>query len=508
MKENKTICVTVTDAPYYAKGDGETNDRKAIQQAIDDVFAQGGGIVELPAGKTFLSGGLILRSNITLQFGEGTVLLQSSDPNDYVKPVEEGYESYKPAYGYNLEGGVKWAHIWYYNYPMLFAGEGTHDVKIAGKGTVRMMSGENPDKLLRICPIGFYRVSRFEIADITITNYHTYGMMIFTCDHGLISNVTIGEWSYGNSDGVNLLNCQDIRVTGCHMNTCDDSLYIFSSYRDPRGGGWWSSDIPQPTRNIEIDHNDLASNHCKAFAMILWGLDCPDLEQVEVRNVYIHDNHFKSMGNWLYNPYTEKTGFPPVTNVRFENNRIDAIEQNFFDTAISDMNYFHSMTSMHNGDFEEGGLAFWSMRKNSNEDSVGVGRDAVGQDGAAYGYIAHLEEGDAAIYQGLYIKAGEPCNFGAKVQSSGNLCRMFVRDLETQELVASKDFCNTQWKEEWLEFTVPKSGNYHIGIERGKADSGWARIDNAMLLGNYEPAFGYSRVILDGKVIYIMEKDK
>ena len=59
-----------------------------------------------------------------------------------------------------------------------------------------------------------------------------------------------------------------------------------------------------------------------------------------------------------------------------------------------------------------------------------------------------------------------------------------------------------------MEFTVPKSGNYHIGIERGKADSGWARIDNAMLLGNYEPAFGYSRVILDGKVIYIMEKDK
>lgn len=505
MIANKTITVIVTDAPYHAQGDGKTNDRKAIQQAIDDVYAQGGGIVELSAGKTFLSGGLILRSNINLRFGEGATLLQSANPNDYVKPVGDGYEPSKPAYGFNLSETIKWSHAWFYNYPFLFAGEGTHNVKVTGKGIIRMMSYENPDKLLHICPIGFYRVSQFEISDITIVDYHAYAMMPFTCDHGLISNVTIGDWNYGNSDGICMMNCQDMRITGCHMNTGDDSLYIFSSYQDPRGGGWWSSDLPQASKNIEIDHNDLVSNHCKAFAMILWGLECPDLEKVEVRNVYIHDNHFKTMGNWLYNPYTEKVGFPPVTNVRFENNQIDAIESNFFDTAISDMNYFHSMTAINNGGFEDG-LVFWSIRKNSNEASVGVGRDTVGQDGIAYGYISHLDAGDAAIYQGLYIKAGELCNFCAKLQSSGDMCQMFVRDLDTQELIASKNFCNTEWQEEQLEFTVPKDGNYHIGIERGNATAGWARIDNAILLGNFAPAFGYKKVIKeDGKIIFIYE---
>ena len=498
--------VIVTDAPYCARGDGKTNDRQAIQQAIDDAYAQGGGTVILPAGQTFLSGGIVLRSNVTLHFGDGATLLQNSDRGDYVKPVGDGYGPFLPAYGYNLQGPVQWNHVWYYNYPMIFAGEGTHHVKVTGKGTLRMMPCEDPEKLLRICPIGFYRVSHFEISDIKISDYHTYAMMPFTCDHGLISNVTIGEWSHGNCDGVCMMNCQDMRITGCRMNTGDDSLYIFSSYRDPRRSEWWSSDEPQATKNIEIDHNDLASNHCKAFVMILWGLDCPDQEKVEVRNVYIHDNHFKTMGNWLYNPYTKKIGFPPVTNVRFENNRIDAIESNFFDTQISDMNCFRSMTAMHNGNFEEGGLAFWSLRRNSREDSAGVGRDEVGQDGGAYGFIAHLEEGDAAIYQGLYIRSEEPCAFHARVQTSGDVCRMFVRDLDTQELIACKDFRNTEWLEEQLDFRVPRDGNYHVGIERGSAAAGWARIDNAMLLGNMVSAFGYSKVIREaGKPIFIYE---
>ena len=502
MSENKTV--RVTDTPYLAKGDGKTNDRKAIQQAIDDVYAANGGTVELPAGKTFLSGNLILRSNVTLHFGDGATLLQSSDRDDYVKPAGESCEPHPPMYGYNVNENVKWDHVWYHNYPLLFAGEGTRNIRITGKGTVRMMPVDDPDKLLRICPIGFYRVSQFEVSDITITDYHSYAMMPFTCDHGLISNVTVGNWSHGNGDGVCMMNCQDMRVTGCHMKTGDDSVYIFSSYRDPRGGDWWSSEVPRPSRNIEIDHNDLEAGRCKAFAMILWGVECPDQEQVEVRNVYVHDNHFATMGIWLYNPYTNKPGFPPVTNVRFENNQIDGIETTFFDTKISDMNFFHSMTSMHNGNFEEGGLAFWSIRKNAHEDSAGVNRDAAGQNGGAYGYIAHLEDGDAAIYQGLYIRAGAPRYFCAKVISSGGMCRMFVRDLDTRELIASRDFCNTEWEEVQLEFTVPRDGNYHIGIERGKAAAGWAGIDDAVLLGNREEASGYRRIIRKNGGIYYL----
>ena len=69
--------VKVTDAPFLAKGDGITNDREAIQNAIDYVYSLGGGTVELTENKTFNTGGIIIRSNITLLFGEGSTLLQS-----------------------------------------------------------------------------------------------------------------------------------------------------------------------------------------------------------------------------------------------------------------------------------------------------------------------------------------------------------------------------------------------------------------------------------------------
>ena len=84
--------VNVMSAPYNAKGDGITNDRAAIQQAIDDAYNAGGGKVVLDGGRTFLSGNILLKSNVELHFGDGATLFQSSDPDDFVKPVDGGYK--------------------------------------------------------------------------------------------------------------------------------------------------------------------------------------------------------------------------------------------------------------------------------------------------------------------------------------------------------------------------------------------------------------------------------
>ncbi|MBR2731814.1 MAG: GNAT family N-acetyltransferase [Clostridia bacterium] len=478
-----------------AAGDGRTDDRAAIQRAIDKVAAAGGGVAELSAGKKYRSGGLFLRSGVTLRFGDGAELIQNPDPDGYVKPEDGRLVPYRPDYGHNKYPDIKWSHLWYYNYPLVFAGEGVHDIRITGRGTIRMMDDAVPEKILKICPIGLYRVRNFEISGIEITDYHSYAMMPFTCENGLIKDVVIHHWSHGNGDGVCLMNCRNVRVHGCRMFTGDDAVYIFSSYRDPRGGGWWSSDAPQASENIEIDHNDLRTDHCKAFGMILWGIDCPELEKVEVRNVYVHDNHFQTMGNWLYNPYTTKTGCPPVTHVRFENNRIDAIEPNFFETQISDMNFFHSSRELHNGNFGDGRV-FWVLNQNRNADSVGIRRDSDTENGAC-GYLTHLDEGDAALYQGIFIRAGAPCALWARVRTSGVRCRLFVRALDSGALIASLDFDQKAWENKILRFTVPEDANYHVGIERGEATQGSAEIDELRLLGNCDAAFGCKFVGMD-----------
>jgi hypothetical protein len=64
------ICAAVTDAPYNASGDGVADDAAAIQQALDDCSAAGGGVVLAPAGTYRVTVGLALPSGVVLR-GEG-----------------------------------------------------------------------------------------------------------------------------------------------------------------------------------------------------------------------------------------------------------------------------------------------------------------------------------------------------------------------------------------------------------------------------------------------------
>lgn len=492
----------VDDAPFFARGDGKTNDRESIQRALDAAFENGGGKVVLGGGKTYLSGGIMIGSNTELHFEDGAVLLQSPRKCDYVKPCDGGYEPYEPVTGHNYSETIKWSHAWYKNYPFIFAFPDSVNIAVTGNGCVHMDETSPTESLMRICPIGFYRVNGAVISDITITGYHSYAMMPFTSDNILIKNVKIGGWSCGNCDGVCLMNCRNVRITGCTMDTGDDSVYIFSSYRDPRGGEWWSSDEPQPSENIEIDNNHLVSNRCKAFAIIPWGIDCPDQEKVEISNVYIHDNYIRTMGIWLFNPYTNKNADPPMKDIRFENNRIDAVEKNFFDAQISGLVGFRASRKMHNRRFDDG-RTFWLFKKNSASDSVEIFRSQE-LGGSSYGRISRFECGDVSLYQGLYFRSGEMYNFTADVCTDGAECRMFVRDAETDELVASLDFDNVGKKHLQLLFTVPENGNYNVGVERGSATSGEARVYYADVCGgDAEP--GYMRVEnVDGgeKILY------
>lgn len=493
------LYVKVLDAPFNAAGDGVTNDRESIQKAIDYVYANGGGTVELNANKTFLSSGIVLRSGVELHFGNRAILHQTPNRNEYVKPVGDGYEPYEPMLGHNWSETIKWSHCWYKNYPFIYAPEGSSNFKITGRGHIRMMEVTDPDNIIKICPIGFYRCSDFEISDIHITNYHSYAIMPFTSERGLFKNLVIDNWSYGNGDGICLMNCRDIRVTGCRMFTGDDSVYIFSSYRDPRRSEWWNSDEPQASQNIEIDHNDLRSNHCKAFGMILWGIGCPDLEKVEVRNVYVHDNHIETLGNWLYNPYSTEKGNPPVTSVRFENNIIDGIEMNFFETVISDMSHFKSMAAFENTEFKNG-LCFWAYSKNTAEDCLGTHREP-NVEGGSYAYMKDFDKGDVRLWQGVYITPEFNHTFRANVQAPCGV-RMFVKNPDTDELIASRDVFSEELTDFTLEFSVPAAANYRVGFENVNNNSGVVKINYAWL-GNHERAMDYKEVISDrGKLIF------
>src|SRR5215467_6822709 len=59
---------------FGATGDGKTLDSPSINQAIAAAAAAGGGTVQLPAG-SYLCRSIRLKSNVTLQFVSGTMLV-------------------------------------------------------------------------------------------------------------------------------------------------------------------------------------------------------------------------------------------------------------------------------------------------------------------------------------------------------------------------------------------------------------------------------------------------
>lgn len=215
-----TLSLRVTDTPYGALGNGQTNDRAAIQAAIDAAEKAGGGTVILDAGRTFLSGNLVLKSNVTLFFEENAKLKQSPNSNDYIEPRNGEYVPTKPLYGHDVEGGNRiWNHAWSVNFPFVYAGEGTVNVKITGRGIIEMTRGKSCADTLHMCPIGMYETDGFEISEITVQNYSSYAIQPYQCRNGLIRGITIREAVDRNGDGISMVNCQNMRVTGCSLTT-------------------------------------------------------------------------------------------------------------------------------------------------------------------------------------------------------------------------------------------------------------------------------------------------
>jgi Endopolygalacturonase len=107
---------------FGAKGDGTSTDTKAINKAIENAAATGGGTVYFPAGN-YLSGSIRLKNNICLFIDQGAVLIAASDSTEFDKPEKSANDTYQD-YGHS-----HWhnSFIW---------GENLHDISIIGTGMI------------------------------------------------------------------------------------------------------------------------------------------------------------------------------------------------------------------------------------------------------------------------------------------------------------------------------------------------------------------------------------
>lgn len=215
---------------YGAVADGQTNCREAIQKAIDHCNENGGGRVVVPAGK-YLSGTIILKSNVELHLENGAVLISSlkqEDIIDFARNVEDPNEDI------GWEGGCFLCAFHEKN--ISITGEGT----IYGQGD-KVFYDDGADSDFHECPKNikieerprttfFEDVENLTVRGIIFQDAAFWTLHMAGCRHVIVDGVRIFNDVRGaNNDGIDPDTCQDVVITNCIVQAGDDAIVVKNS---------------------------------------------------------------------------------------------------------------------------------------------------------------------------------------------------------------------------------------------------------------------------------------
>ena len=261
---------------YGAIADGMTLNSAAINNAISECAKQGGGTVLIPRG-SFVTGPIMLKSNINLHLAEGALVIFTPDFDQYPLVVStfEGVEAARcqsPVTAENIENiaitgkgimngnGYYWrpvrrdkltesewkAHLKKYGgvlsedqktwYSSAKALKGFND-KTIGKlaGGKKLSDFEDVKDFLRPNMIRIFNCKNVRIQDVTFENSPAWTTHIQFSEHITIKNLTVKNPWYGqNTDALDLESSKNALVEDCHFDTGDDGICIKSG-RDEEG---------------------------------------------------------------------------------------------------------------------------------------------------------------------------------------------------------------------------------------------------------------------------------
>jgi polygalacturonase len=246
---------------FGAQPGGRVLNTRYLQKAIDHAFEAGGGAVSMPPG-IFLTGGLVLRSRVTLYLQAGAVLRGSTDVNDYE------YHAGPPQ-----EGDANGRHL-------IFARD-AEDIAIVGQGTIdgqgsafwhrkrrprpkpEEMWGDviawdyEPASQRRPSPmLEFAYCKNVRVEGVTLRNAAGWTMRPVACESVYIRGIRVRNPNFApNTDGMDLTACRNVFVSDCDIATGDDAICIKSenSYGEML-----------PTKNITVT-NCVLSTCCNGF---------------------------------------------------------------------------------------------------------------------------------------------------------------------------------------------------------------------------------------------------
>lgn len=179
---------------------------KEIQSAIDAVAARGGGVVRVPEGN-FRTGGLVLKSGVTLCLENGAHLEASRNPEDYP----------------NL--GSRW-------YRGIIRADGARDIAIVAEGSATINGMNCYDAFGEENYRGPHGILLLNCTNVVLRGYTVrdsanWAHAMFHCGNVRLSDVKV----FGGHDAVDFHDSDDVVVERCELRTGDDAIAGFGNYR-------------------------------------------------------------------------------------------------------------------------------------------------------------------------------------------------------------------------------------------------------------------------------------
>jgi polygalacturonase len=274
---------------YGATGDGRTKDTQAIQKAIDACAQKDAGVVYVPPGN-YLTGTIMLKSNITLRIEAGATLLASTDAEDYpLVPNPWQPENHEPSaliYGEGIENvtltgrgtiegqgklsyylgpertrpveGDLWGHhasqkydTGYFGGNVVPSGDAYWGPRKANQG-----NAENGRKFAHPRLIKLVRCANVVVEGLTLQNSPSWTVNPVFCERVAIRGLTINNpMDSTSTDAIDLESCRDVHISDSNLAAGDD-LVTIKSGSEPAG-----LRVNKPCENITVTNCTMLHGH-------------------------------------------------------------------------------------------------------------------------------------------------------------------------------------------------------------------------------------------------------
>lgn len=287
---------TISILKYGAKPDGITVNTVSINKAIAACSAKGGGVVLVPQG-LWLTGPLVMKSNVNLHVSRAA-LLQFTDDKTQYKLVEGNYEGHaavrneSPISGTDLtniaitgEGiidghGEVWRAIgkdrlteaewnklvasggvvsengkaWYPSQSYV-NGLKTPGAGVIGNGKT-IKDNEAFKDFFRPNMLVLTNCKKVLLQGVTLQNSPAWDIHTLLCEDLTVQNVRVRNlWNAQNGDGIDVESCRNVLIEGSTFDAGDDGICIKSG-RDEEG-----RKRGKPTENVIVRDNVVYRSH-------------------------------------------------------------------------------------------------------------------------------------------------------------------------------------------------------------------------------------------------------